>query len=125
VTDGSSNTLLFGERFHHDPEDDRRHHVFYPGIPQMAENGQWAMVAGPGAMAHVTQHSSVTINYQMPDNGDRTAVDNRTSAYGSGHAGGANFAFADGSARFVAENLPLQQLQALSTRAGGEIVMEP
>jgi prepilin-type processing-associated H-X9-DG protein/prepilin-type N-terminal cleavage/methylation domain-containing protein len=124
VADGSSKTLLFGERFHHDPEYDRLQPDFYPGITQMAENGHWAFVAGPGAMAHVTQHSPVTINYQVPPNGDKTSLDNRICAFGSGHPGGANFTFADGSTRFLAEDLPLKQLQALSTRAGEEVVEE-
>jgi prepilin-type processing-associated H-X9-DG protein/prepilin-type N-terminal cleavage/methylation domain-containing protein len=124
VMEGSSNTLLFGERFHYDPSFDRNQPNIVPGIPQMAEMGHWTYVAHEGAMAHVTLHSAVAINYQMPFNGDRAALYNRVCAFGSGHPGGANFAFADGSVRFVAEELPLEQLQALSTRAGEEVVKD-
>jgi prepilin-type processing-associated H-X9-DG protein len=45
--------------------------------------------------------------------------------YGSGIPGGANFAFADGSLRFLRDQTDLPTLQALSTRAGGETVDVP
>ena len=38
------------------------------------------------------------------------------------HPGGVNFAFADGSVRFIKENRPLAVFQALATRQGGEVV---
>ncbi|MBA3483036.1 MAG: DUF1559 domain-containing protein [Pirellulales bacterium] len=119
ITDGSSNTLLFGERYHHDPAFDLLQPVVTPGAAPIAELGKWGYVAGVGAMAHVTLHTAAKINYQALPGADRQ--DGRVSAFGSGHPGGSNFAFADGSARFVAEDLPLEQLQALSTRAGEEV----
>ena len=49
-----------------------------------------------------------------------TAADatRRLNAWGSLHSGGANFAFGDGSVRFLATTTDLIVLQALSTRAG-------
>jgi prepilin-type N-terminal cleavage/methylation domain-containing protein/prepilin-type processing-associated H-X9-DG protein len=38
------------------------------------------------------------------------------------HPGGAQFAFADGSVRFIKEKRPLPIFQSLATRAGGEVV---
>ena len=126
VTDGSSNTLLFGERFHHDPEFD------LPPTGCLARSRshgrRWdggVSSRAQGAMANVTLHTAAKINYQAPPEADSLAMENRVCAFGSGHPGGANFAFADGSARFVAEDLPLEQLQALSTRAGEEVVEAP
>jgi prepilin-type processing-associated H-X9-DG protein len=61
------------------------------------------------------------------DQGSYTTLDvpgaNYTEA--SGHPAGANFAFTDGSVRFVSDQTKLTILQALSTRAGGEIIDMP
>jgi len=122
ITDGSSNTLLFGERYHRDPEYDLRQPMVLPGVGQMAERGRWGWVAGPGVMGEVMLHTAAPINYRVPPGGDRATLQDRQCTFGSGHGGGANFAFADGSVRFLSESMPLATLQALSTRAGGEVV---
>ncbi len=124
VTDGSSNTLLFGERFHHDPEFDLLQPDVLPGVAPIAELGRWGFVAGAGR--HGKRHASHRGEDQLPSAArTRFNLDDRVCAFGSGHPGGANFTFADGSARFVADDLPLEQLQALSTRAGEEVVQTP
>jgi prepilin-type N-terminal cleavage/methylation domain-containing protein len=45
-------------------------------------------------------------------------------AAGSWHVGGAHFVMGDGSVRFLSENMHMATYQALSTRAGGEVVGE-
>jgi len=122
VTDGTSNTFLFGERYHRDPEFDVQYPIVFAGTIPLEEWGRWGFVATPGAIGNVALSTPVPINYQVPPGGDFTTVENRVCAFGSGHPGGANFAFADGSVRFVAESIPLPALQALSTRNGGEVV---
>jgi prepilin-type N-terminal cleavage/methylation domain-containing protein/prepilin-type processing-associated H-X9-DG protein len=61
------------------------------------------------------------INYP-PNLRDVSAAD-RT--FGSQHSGGANFAFADGSVRFIASQISGAVYQALGTRNGGEPVALP
>jgi prepilin-type N-terminal cleavage/methylation domain-containing protein/prepilin-type processing-associated H-X9-DG protein len=125
ITDATGNTFLFGERFHHDAEFDRLRPDLWPATAPIAGLGRWAFVAGPGANGNVTLSTPAPINYRVPPGGDRLALEDRVCAFGSGHPGGANFAFADGSVRFLSESTPLPTLQALSTRAGREVVPLP
>ncbi len=134
VTDGLSNTLLLGERSHFDPKYDT---FFTSGATQnpMGGWGYWAPAGGQFAMTDLTMSSFAPINYHMPYDvanqpGGGGSFDNsaeailRMNAFGSRHVGGAQFALADGSARFIGENIDRTVLRALSTRAGGEVAGE-
>jgi prepilin-type N-terminal cleavage/methylation domain-containing protein/prepilin-type processing-associated H-X9-DG protein len=125
ITDGTSTTFLFGERFHHDPNFDRQQPDVWPGASPLTGIGKWGYVADARANANVTLSTPVPINYRVPSGGDFSTVEDRACAFGSGHGRGANFAFADGSVRFLSESTPLLTLQALSTRADGEVVTLP
>ena len=48
----------------------------------------------------------------------------RVNSYGSMHPGGANVAMADGSIRFLSDNLNPLYLADMSTRNGGEVIPE-
>jgi prepilin-type N-terminal cleavage/methylation domain-containing protein/prepilin-type processing-associated H-X9-DG protein len=123
ITDGVGNTILFGERHHYDPN---------PTMQAMLlQKGGWAW-ANYQAPQDYLLSTPVPINFLVPEdydfiNGDYHIEDDRLCAFGSGHKGGANFAMCDGSVAFLTltsnEDLPL--LQALSTRAGGELATVP
>jgi prepilin-type N-terminal cleavage/methylation domain-containing protein/prepilin-type processing-associated H-X9-DG protein len=124
VTDGLSNTLLFGERSHRDKAFDPAAFYFGSDYYPLRGLGKWANFCFP---AHHLLAAAVPINYQTPpwsstmEDGLRDRID----AFGSGHPGGANFALADGSVRFLSDQIKLATLQALSTRAGGEVIDPP
>jgi prepilin-type N-terminal cleavage/methylation domain-containing protein/prepilin-type processing-associated H-X9-DG protein len=131
VTDGASNTFLFGERSHRDLEFDRLTFAYSPSFYPLGKMGKWAAVfpTGGGSILERLLSTPVPVNYRVPAGtppeeflGPTGAENCRLRAFGSGHPGGANFAFVDGSVRFVGDSIPLTTLQALSTRAGGEVV---
>jgi prepilin-type N-terminal cleavage/methylation domain-containing protein/prepilin-type processing-associated H-X9-DG protein len=134
VTDGASNTFLFGERSHRDPEFDLLALTVGSAWYPLGKAGQWAGVCATsgGSLPQHLLSAPVPINYRVPAGlpaeeflGPTGAQSYRVCAYGSGHPGGANFAFADGSVRFLSDQTDLATLQALSTRAGGEVVSPP
>lgn len=135
VTDGTSNTILFGERYH----EDRNFETFAARnwADSLHAVGRWAAIGGRKAIANVTMSAFVPINYQMSVDFDHRGEatpplassgdffihqQRRMCAFGSGHPGGANFALVDGSVRFLSESLPLNTLQALCTRNAQEMI---
>jgi len=148
IRDGLSNTIMFGERFHQDGNWDTWLTAPFtpppsPPMMPMTAYGIWAAV-GPHAIAEVTMAGNVSINYAQPTRYIPPTPPPppapppppppipwptfepyyiaRLMAYGSGHTGGANFALADGSVRFMSNSTPVSLLSALSTREGGEAV---
>jgi prepilin-type processing-associated H-X9-DG protein len=129
IADGASGTLLFGERSHEDSEYDRLAIELDAAFHPLASWGAWCSASHEfGSQADVLLGTIVPINYRVSQDsgaGQWDMIESRLSAFGSEHPGGANFAFADGSTRFMAEELPLDHLQALSTRDGEEVSQPP
>lgn len=125
VRDGLSNTLLLGERSHHDPEFDRR--AARESERSLEEYGQWSGAINSISLGDVTLSTAAPLNYRVPEaDTDYLATrDLRICAFGSNHPGGAQSAFADGSVRFLNDSLAPAVFAALSTRAGGEVASPP
>jgi prepilin-type N-terminal cleavage/methylation domain-containing protein/prepilin-type processing-associated H-X9-DG protein len=132
VRDGLSNTLFFGERNHVDPNYDSFFAAGWTTEP-MWMWGWWAPSGGNFGLSDVTMSSFAPINFRIgfsfankpPDASSAAGFApydaKRVSSWGSQHPGGATFAMADGSVRFVKETIAQDVLRALGTRSGGEV----
>ncbi|MHB1036170.1 MAG: DUF1559 family PulG-like putative transporter [Pirellulales bacterium] len=133
VRDGTTCTLLLGERSHTDGNLDTFAAVDW--VRPMSSLGWWAAAGGRKCIGEVTMSSFAPLNYRLPFCYDERAqanppagtlqrfqdyVDLRVCAWGSNHSAGVNFAMADGSVRVVAETISPELLRALGTRDGGE-----
>ena len=119
ITDGTSNTIMMGERMRKDPI----YNTVYNDDFQNRSGWAWA---NSNAGFDYLFGTEVPINWVFPA-GTTTdpgfvLEDQRFNAFGSFHTGGANFCFADGSVKFLPATLPLVTLQQLGTRSGGEVI---
>jgi prepilin-type processing-associated H-X9-DG protein len=134
IVDGTTSTLLFGERNHTDRNFDTYAAQGW-ALEPMNQFGWWAPSGGMFGLSDVTLSTLGPINYRIPvPHGAPGAADQatfqsdwdprRVGAFGSMHAGGANFAMCDGSVRFLSENMDLQTFRAMGTRMGSEVIAD-
>ena len=127
ITDGTSNTILGGEKYSVDPA--------FDALPTGNRSGlllyQWSLWGWTGGIkgtGHALRSSMEPINFNAGNCGTiasgYSCQDRRLNAWGSGHPSGATFVFCDGSARFMSDSTSTITLSSLSTRAGDEVVAE-
>ena len=135
VTDGLSNTILFGERSHTDPVHDGLAGQVGGGggsgggggggmFNKIAAVGSWAPSGGRLAAGDVMLSAAAPLNFRIPAGSSASAFQQtfysqRICAFGSLHANGANFALADGSTRFISQSLSQPTLMLLCVRNDG------
>ncbi len=101
ITDGTSNTLLIGERLTNEANG------WYSTWPGMVSEGEEAFQRILGSADH-------------PPNDPAAHFDD----FSSNHVGGAFFVLGDGSVHFVSENIDEDLYKSLATISGGEITGE-
>ena len=130
IQDGSSQTIFFGEHFH-SPGD----LGWASGTRSTLRNTGHAIGIGRPAFLPVAPQATV-----VPDDDDeaaaaeakaqgKPAVAKKPEApadpvggFGSYHSGGSNFAFGDGSVRFLKQTITPRVFQLLANRADGEMI---
>jgi prepilin-type N-terminal cleavage/methylation domain-containing protein/prepilin-type processing-associated H-X9-DG protein len=130
ITDGTSSTVLFGEAYHRD-----RLWKTFSDQCLSGSSPNLSQMAGWFLEDTVARNATAPINWQLTSSlvagpftpwsqQCRDLQYKRAGAYGSGHGGGANVVMADGSVHFLRDSISLTTLQALSTRAGREVITE-
>ncbi len=114
ITDGTSNTAFVGERGFVDP-------VFDSTGDSLRFWGWYAF----GAEGDVLLSAAERINWKMPNPPTQANYDLRINVFGSSHTGGANFAFGDGSVRYMTDSTDLLTLQRLCMHQDGAVVTLP
>jgi prepilin-type N-terminal cleavage/methylation domain-containing protein/prepilin-type processing-associated H-X9-DG protein len=116
ITDGSSTTLMVGERSRNIADA-----TWVGAVPiwQLCTNPNWVVQeCGPPSTMVVSHTGTAATGPIYVPNSKSSMVDD----YWSLHPGGCNFLFCDGSVRFIKESVDPNVFSYLSTRAGGEVV---
>ncbi len=132
ITDGTSNTIMFGEGYHRDLKFDTFTAAGWTGGSTIEGWSRWYPAGGDPGLSNIMGGAFAPINYKIPWNHGEpgapttqaawfTFQDMRLSAFGSGHPAGANFVRCDGSASFISDQISQTVLQAFCTRSNNEI----
>lgn len=126
ITDGSSNTIVVGERSHQHQfvgaatvvEADSTWYAALPnvtrpsGMMMMGDEGPASLILG-----HVGQGGMMTMEH--PPN-----TTNHIANFSSRHEGGAHFLLGDGAVRFLSENMNYDTFHFLGAISDGEVLGE-
>lgn len=122
ITDGSSQTLIVGERSYFNVNEDWPLGGVWYDFTGSREPSMFCI----GSTKHVVWPINTTERRQAFYARDHKAPEdlqlilNNDLAFGSRHPGGAHFALADGSVRFFAEDFDVNALRDMGTRNGAE-----
>lgn len=117
ITDGTSNTLMVGER--EAKSNTRRRDGIWVGTNGSKDN--FFDSIGHGYAIAPTGSSDAGIRVRTKINYDGTS---ENVAYSSFHQGGAQFVLADGSVRFLSENMNEENFAWLGQRNDGQVLGE-
>ena len=122
IVDGTSNTIMIGEV-------SWNQYFAHGDASGVSRGGLW-----PGFGQHKNDDMvSRTTNAIFPINGSNSTNGNRNDGFGSFHKGGAQFVLADGSVRFISENIdsknvvgttPMGTFQRLGVKYDGLVLGE-
>ena len=135
IRDGSSNTVLFGEFYHFDPNFDTFTDAGWTSGSKIVGWSRWYPAGGDVGLANIMGGAFAPINYRIPwahgeagAPGSRGAwfifQEQRLSSFGSGHPAGCNLAYGDGSTHFIAETISQNVLRQRCQRNDGEVIAE-
>ena len=137
ITDGTSNTILMGERYHVDANFDS-----WTKTPPNCNSGstiaqwsRWYPFNTSNGLGDMMVGAFAPINYMIPwaygsagapanCSAYYTYQDMRLQSISSGHAGGAQVVLCDGSVRFLSSSLSQTIVVDLCQRADGQVIGE-
>ncbi len=133
ILDGTSNTILFGERNHTDRNFDSFTTAGWNSGSTLQTWSRWYPAGGDNGQGNIFCGAFAPVGYVTPwAHGGAGAPttqgawfnfqDMRFSAIGSGHTGGANVAFGDGSVRFLTTSTSQLALTSLCVRNDGQVI---
>jgi prepilin-type N-terminal cleavage/methylation domain-containing protein/prepilin-type processing-associated H-X9-DG protein len=119
IADGTSSTLMIGERSQ-DVADATWAGMIPGGLS--CNDPRWPVQECEASNALVLGHTGPSPDEPWVDvpNDPKAGV----GAFHSRHLGGCNFAFCDGSVRFIKQTIRPQVFSDLATRAGGEVISD-